>query len=287
MKSRIKKILCPIDFSESSIKAMECAAKLTRALDCSLTLWNIYEMTILEELASTNPILSGSSNKQDELSEILQDWCEEIKEEYNIPCGYLLASGTYSIADVLAQYTDGDNFDLLIASTNGHDMIHQFFFGANSYRIIQEVKCPIMFIPNDIGFIELKSVVFATDSMLIDSTLPLEIVDAINASFVSNYKTSSQGKEVEYVRFEKLIPINKSNRVIHYEEIIQPNDVVSNQQKVIEKNADLVVVSAMNTTWFEELFLKILRKDTTEGAKVKVPILIFNRIQSHLKEEMA
>lgn len=284
MKSRIKKILCPIDFSESSIKAMEYAAMLSKELECSLTLWNIYEMTILDERSFAKSLTTNSTNRQDELSVILQDWCEEIKEDYAIPCGYVVSPNSYSVKEVLALYTDGENFDLIIAGTNENDTIYEFFFSTNSYRIIQEINCPIMFIPNNKEFNELKSVVFASDNKSLDSTWPLKIAEAINASFFSPFRGITNSKSEEYVSFETVDSPTKNNLKVFGQKIVKPIKANYNQQQIIEKNADLVIVSAKNTFWFEELFLKLLRKYATDG--IKLPILVFNRTRNRVEEQL-
>jgi nucleotide-binding universal stress UspA family protein len=281
VESILKKILCPIDFSASSINAMECAAKLSKELNCSLTLWNVCELPILDEMATKNRMLGTINKNQNELSEILQDWCEEIKEEFGVSCGYLVRSGKESVEEILKQYTDGENFDLIITGTNGTDNMYQFFFGTNSYRIIEKVKCPVMIISKDYSIKEIKSVVFATDYATVDTTFAKGLVERINTTIASLIKNESINRLEGTKTFEgKKQNFSKMDKAVHFEQINHANKLEELLQIMVHNNADLVIVSANCSSWFKELYRKSILKKAMDG--IRVPVLVFHKTEEEV-----
>ena len=245
MKSKLNKILCPIDFSAAYINAMDYTAKLSKQLGASLTLWNMCEIPIIDEIDSNTDSPNLIGKKQQELVEIVQDWCEEIKEEYAIPCGYFGVSNTDNLKHKLARYTDGENFDLIIAGTNGLNNMYQFFFGANGFNIVKEAKCPVIIIPEGYPSKKIDSIVFATDYSLKDAQLAkglVRIFDA-NITFLRLRKKENEISKETFQTFKKLIEeeVGK-DYLIDFERLVH-NEIDGVVEKMIEKDADMVVLS--------------------------------------------
>ncbi|MFT6167723.1 MAG: nucleotide-binding universal stress UspA family protein [Vicingaceae bacterium] len=285
MQSKIKKILCPIDFTDASTNAMEYAAKLSKELDASLTLWNMCEIPIMDEISSTNHQPNAIDRKQNELSEILQDWCEEIKEEYAVSCGYFVGTSIDNLEKTLAHYTDGGNFDLIATGTNGIDNMYQLFFGTNSYRIMREVKCPVIIIPEGYSFKKMKSVVFATDYSLDDAKFAKSVINLFEAkiTFLHLSKNDNEiGQEV-LNSFETLFEDEiDSHKKVSFERVVCEYKLDGLVQKMIEKEADMVIMSTKHRSWFEELFHKSFTKKVLEG--IQIPALVFHHNNSGEEE---
>lgn len=277
MKNKIKKILCPIDFNAASTNAMDYAAKLSKELNASLTLWNMCEIPIIDEMASSN--LSKSINrKKKELADIMLDWCTEIKEEYAITCGYFVDAGIENLERTLARYTNGKNFDLIVAGTNGTDNMYQFFFGTNSYRIIKEVKCPVMIVPENYTFKKLNSVVFATDYNLDDAKLAKVLAQTFNLSitFVHLSKKESDMSKTVYQSFKNLFEEELDHDFrVRFEWLFEEDKLDGLVEKMIEKEADMVILSTNHKKWFEDLFHKSFTKQVLDG--IQIPTLVFHQ----------
>lgn len=278
MKNKIKKILCPIDFTAASDNAMEYAAKLSKELNASLTLWNMCEIPIMDEIASQDKLPNSIQRKQKELSEILQDWCKEIKEEYAIPCGYFVGTGIENLEKTLAHYTDGENFDLMIAGTNGIDNMYQFFFGTNSYRIIKEVECPVMIIPEGYIFKKVDNIVFATDYSISDAKLAKGLIRTFdsNITFLHLSKEDSEiSKEVFRVFKDMFEDEADLNYRFQFERLVYFDILDGLVEKMIEKKADMVIMSTQHRNWFEDLFHKSFTKKVIDG--IQIPALVFHQ----------
>ena len=278
MQSKIKKILCPIDFTDASTNAMDYAAKLSKELDASLTLWNMFEIPIMDEISATNYLPNTIDRKQNELSEILQDWCEEIKEEYAVSCGYFVGTSIDNLEKTLAHYTDGGNFDLIVTGTNGVDNMYQLFFGTNSYRIMREVKCPVIIIPEGYSFKKMKSVVFATDYSLNDAEFAKGVINSFDAKITFLHLSANENETSQEVfhSFRSLFEEElDANNLFSFDRVVYNNKLDGLVEKMIEKEADMVIMSTKNRGWFEELFHESFTKKVLEG--IQIPALVFHQ----------
>lgn len=238
----------------------------------------MYELPIIHEMPSKSNFPNAIGRKQKELSEILQDWCEEIKEEYAIPCGYFVGTSIESLEKTLAHYTDGKNFDLMIAGTNGIDNMHQFFFGTNSYRIIKEVECPVMIIPEGYSFKKVDNIVFATDYSLSDAKLAKGLIRTFDSkiTFLHLSKKESETSKEVFRAFKDLFEDEADlNYRFHFERLVYSDKLDGLVEKMIEKEADMVIMSTHHRNWFEDLFHKSFTRKVLDG--IQIPALVFHQ----------
>jgi nucleotide-binding universal stress UspA family protein len=281
MISNIKKILCPIDFTEASINAIEYAANLCKKLDASLTIWNMYEIPIMDVIDSKKIPSHHANGKQKQLSEILQDWCEEIKKEFDVPCGYFVSSNSNNLEKTLSHYTNGENFDLIIAGTNGIDTMYQFFFGTTSYRIIREVKCPVIIIPEGYTYKKMNSVVFATDYSLEDAKSAKGLIQIFDSkiTFIHLSKKDTKMSEEVFRSFKNLFEDELGNNyLVHFEHLVYKEKLDSLVESLIEKEADMIILSTEHRNWFEDLLHKSFTKKVLESTQI--PALVFHQKKS-------
>jgi len=279
MKNRIKKIVCPIDFSDVANNAMEFAAQLSHQLNASLTLWNMRELPIVDEITTQSKLPNAIDKRQKELSNILQDWCEEIKTEYDIPCGYSIGSGVNTMEETLAHYIDGENFDLIVVGTNGVDDIYQFFFGTNSYRIMNSVECPVMVVPEGYKFKEISSVLFATNYSSGDAKLAQDLMNTfnINISFVHISKKAGLISNEVYRAFKNIFEekFEGEHQTVKFKRLIEKDKLDGLIELMIEEEAELVILSTKHRNWLEEFFHKSFTKQVLGG--IQIPALILHQ----------
>lgn len=279
MKNRIKRILCPIDFSDAANNAMEYAAQLAQELNASLTLWNMREIPIMDEIATRSILPIALKKKEQELTEILKDWCEEIKNEYGIPCGYSIGTGIDNLEKTLAHYIDGENFDLIIAGTNGVDDMYQFFFGTNSYRIMKNVQCPVMVIPGDYSFKKINAVVFATDYTSADANIARDLVNSFHpdVTFVHFDKNSSSSNDTAFQSFKRIFQekLYDENSSFKYKLINSEDKLNGLVELLTAEETDLVILSTEYRNWIDDLFHNSFTKKVLGG--IQIPAMVFHQ----------
>ena len=161
----MKKILCPIDFSEVSLNALEFAVVIGEKEESDLTLLNIFTRSDYNKILNSEHV----EEEYEQLLEIAETKLAAIsttvmKGSQNKglqSCNYLLKSG--KIVDVLSQIADEQKFDLIVMGTTGHSAYERKYLGGKAEKIIEHTHCSVLCIPENLSFHGIERIVYATD----------------------------------------------------------------------------------------------------------------------------
>lgn len=125
-----KKILCPIDFSDTSRAALDYADRLSKKLDAKLIVVHAFKRPATWDLeGQTEP----SSNEVREQMGALQ--CEVAIEKI------MHAGPPGPVICWLAQEND---CDLIVMGTHGHTGLKHLLFGSTAEYVLQHARCPVL-----------------------------------------------------------------------------------------------------------------------------------------------
>lgn len=174
------KILCPIDFSEYSLNALEYAANLLQIRKGNLTLLHIFtEDDFSNSLKNESPEKSFSSLKDHALRK-LRLLTENTVATFNINCNYNLTIG--GIDKSIANYAEINGFDYIVMGTLGNGYNKETIIGSRTMRTVAEAKTPVITVPIQSSFNKLDSVVYASDYSDLDKLTMQKLV-----SFIYNF----------------------------------------------------------------------------------------------------
>ena len=74
-----------------------------------------------------------------------------------------ILNGTGNLEDTVQEMLKEKNIDLIVMGAKSADVLSHLFTGSETNHMIDEVKCPILFVPEDYWFHPFKTIVFATD----------------------------------------------------------------------------------------------------------------------------
>ncbi|MES2591799.1 MAG: universal stress protein [Bacteroidota bacterium] len=140
---KIEKILIPIDFSETSMLAIEHAAHTAQLFQAELILlhvvekhWEKFSIVVPEMRINPPDDIINAIEKR------LEDVAVNIRSEYGIKSMCITASGTIftEIISVSQEY----NVDLIIMGTHGASGFAEFFVGSNAYKVVTSAECPVI-----------------------------------------------------------------------------------------------------------------------------------------------
>ena len=161
----MNRILCPIDFSEVSLNALEFAVAIGEKKNSNLTLLNIFTPK------DFNTILGSEHVKEefDKLLDIAESKLKAISKEILriskkkglLSCDYKLKSG--KIVDVLSELVNEGNCQLIVIGTTGHSAYERKYLGGKAQNIIQHTQCSVLCVPENHNFHGIKKMVYATD----------------------------------------------------------------------------------------------------------------------------
>lgn len=162
----MKKVLVPVDFSDTSINAAVYAAKmLTGVYGINMLLYHVYEKP---------EHVTASEQELKKLKTTLSD-IGIVKME-------LLGEEGHDFTGCLERFAREHKTDMIIMGITGRNKIEQTLIGSNTLKVINKNLCPVLIVPPGAKFNKLKNIVLASD--FIHSPSP-----AI-AGFIKNFLSS-------------------------------------------------------------------------------------------------
>ncbi len=145
----IRKILVPIDFSDTSLIALEYATQMAKLYKAGLTLVHVFEgLTYSIDLPVTVAFLKGSPESKNILEEQLAGIALKVHNETGVIVNTILVGGKAHIQiNALAKEKQ---IDLIIMGTHGASGVQEFFLGSNAYRVVSQAHCPVLTVQNSI-----------------------------------------------------------------------------------------------------------------------------------------
>ena len=165
----MKKILCPVDFSNASKSGVEYAGNLAASLMAHLTLLYV-RPTIWPEAIQLRQEAEIST---EEITGRLTLLSDQVEKEFGVTCGIHVAATTHVVEKSIAEHAS--NYDLIITGTNGADDFYQLAFGSHSFHVVQQAMCPVLIIPDGCSYEPIRQLVYAYDP----ETNPIFLVDQL------------------------------------------------------------------------------------------------------------
>jgi len=138
MAKFFKKILCPVDFDENSMAALDYACRLAAENDAALYVLHAIFIPVTSPslpLEQYPPVTEGPARMQ--LEKVARDHLHG-KVRYEI----LARSG--GPADVVIKAAEDVDADLIVMATHGRTGITRLFLGSVAEKVVRESKRPVL-----------------------------------------------------------------------------------------------------------------------------------------------
>ena len=269
----MKKILCPTDFSDTAQNAIAYAAKFTKASNAMLTLLNV-------QAANSPAFASEKELLLNAVTERLEELSKEVRQFFKISCEAEIVQSPSLLSETIAQRAD--DFDLIIMGTHGVASLMEFFTGSNTYHAIRKSRIPVMLIPPDCSFSEIKSVVYAYN-YLEERKLPLKqlqqwinalqcelTVLQVNEEAISQ-DAADEMKELQFIITEQW----KSEGIEMNFDAIRSSDIAPSIHSYIQRNEkDVLALCTTHRNFILQFFHKSVIKVISEIASY--PVMVFH-----------
>jgi nucleotide-binding universal stress UspA family protein len=173
-------IIVPVDFSKTSLNAAHFAARmLVGQYDVTLVLYHVFddekkEASVMQELRNLKDSLVDESI---------------VKIETVAECG----SDFIDCLDRKVRYLDAE---LVVMAITERSKLEQVISGSNSLRMIERNLCPILVIPHDAQYNEIKNVALASDFKDVQNSIPLVPVKRVLGIFRANLHIVNINSEI-------------------------------------------------------------------------------------------
>lgn len=144
----LKKIICPVDFSEPSDAALKSAVELAEQYSASIILVHaINEIdptpspsyTLTHHIMDQIPQIMGqmTENAHKAMQDLIKNHVEErIPSEHRVVIG--------DPAEIIVELAENEAADLIVMSTHGRSGIKGLFFGSVAEKVVRSAACPVL-----------------------------------------------------------------------------------------------------------------------------------------------
>lgn len=272
----MKKIMCPIDFSESSLNALNYAVQVARQFNSKLILFHAIFIPS-QELEENLLMPIDLEARKEEVERRLEEISKGIQlKESDIPVAFYLKFGTpeNEILDIIKE----QQIDMVIMGTKGAEGFIKLF-GTVSSAIALKASCPVLIIPEKFHFKKINHIVYATDvhgneHYLIKYIISLAKLFNAHISYLNIQKKNHEG--IDEIIGYGLNMINKSDYQKMSFHVLENENILKGINSFAQNhNADMIVMSANERNALQRLFLKSNTKE--EVFQAQVPLLALHK----------
>jgi nucleotide-binding universal stress UspA family protein len=158
----IKKILIPLDFSETSMLALEHATNLAKIEDSKVILIHVLKSG---SYSNVLPSITGEGVGvvlRDEISSKMNEIGNKFKAETGVDYEIVLAEG--NVASQVVDTAHELEVDLIMMGTHGVSGFQEFFMGSNAYRVFTAAMCPVLTVQSHAKSLGAKKIMLPLDS---------------------------------------------------------------------------------------------------------------------------
>jgi nucleotide-binding universal stress UspA family protein len=272
----MKRILCPTDFTKTADNAIVYAAKLAHTINAGITLINVQVLTelTLEQAAWGREMnIQAATTRLEELS-------EEVTKVFKVPCGFEVESSNFELSKVVGSRALG--YDLIVMGTQGTHSLANFFWGTHTYQVIRDTFVPVLLVPEETGYSEIKHIAYAFDYKSFNQ-LPMGQVIKLGRSLGSEITvlqavegTYSHAVEEELKHIQQQVKdfYSESESIIHFETIYTDELAIGINSYMVRNKPDLLALCAVHHSFIQRMFHKSLIK--TISGIASYPVFVFH-----------
>ncbi len=140
LKPALKRILVPVDFSESSGLSILYAGELARAYGATLDLLHVIEDAVMPHVYGIEPIAIDLPEIETQTRQALQDLVAAagsvaVPVEAHVALGYAQSE--------IKDFADKHDTDLIVIATHGRTGMKRLFMGSVTEQVMRSVHCPV------------------------------------------------------------------------------------------------------------------------------------------------
>lgn len=253
-------VIVPIDFSPTSRNAAEYAVQLlTGHYGVNMILYHIYDRAAQEK----------------EAKEKLEQLSVELREKGVVKTETMARQGSDFIdeLDKLARHRVAD---LVIMGITDRSAIGQSLQGSNALKMVERSICPVLIVPTDANFREVKNVLLTSDFINVKDSTPSVPIKKILKTFRPNLHVLnvdsahyvSLTEEYQKEKSDLIQMFGEYNPEFYFMGLHNVEEAI--HQFAEDKKVDLIIVIHKEQNIFSKLFIKSHTKNLAYQSAIPV-----------------
>jgi nucleotide-binding universal stress UspA family protein len=258
-------ILCPTDFSECSLNAIEYASKLGEKYQADLILFHVLNQA---DYLKLSPLDTSGANQINFITEKLTNLKEAVSRE-SIPKGLKSCQIDHRKGKIVKATLDYSNLikaDMIVLGTEGINDLRENIIGSRASRIVESADVDVLVVPRRVFFKAPKKLVYASDYLEEDKLVIQKIVQIAQFydSEIDLVHVSSSQKAIDKLlhmtmveEIEPFIAYDKVNFVLKS----YRNDLALGIENYLNvSKGDILFTLSKKRNFFEQIFTNSISK---------------------------
>jgi nucleotide-binding universal stress UspA family protein len=258
-------ILCPIDFSECALNALEYAAKIGEKYKAKLIVFHVLNKQDYQQIAPLD--LDGTFQKEfvEQKLKSLQD--AVLKE--SLPkglqsCEVVLSEG--AIVQTTIAFSQKINANLIVVGTEGMNEFREQVFGSRSSKMVMQTDRDILVVPRKAFFKRPRKLVYASDYVEEDKAAIKKVVEFAKFfdSEIDIVHVSSRSRVIDKALHKTMVEEIKpsvSYDLVNYVLKSFRDDLALGLENYLQlAKGDMLVTLSKKKDFFDQLFSKNLSR---------------------------
>lgn len=239
-------VIVPVDFSEISLNAARYAVQLLNGhYGVNMVLHHVYE----------------KASQAEEANAKLEQLKSRLRDSGIVKIEILAEEGSDFISE-LEKLARHRHADLIIMGITGRSPIGQSLIGSNTLKMVEYKICPVLIIPAEAAFHDVKNVLLTSDFKDVNSSTPSIPIKKVLAPFHPNlhimnvdsqhYVALTEEYQAEKGRMQEIF--KEYNPEFYFLGLQDVDDAIN--QFAEDKKVDFIIIIHKEQTIFSKLFIK-------------------------------
>lgn len=286
----MKKLLIPTDFSTNAAKAIKFAMRLAHNNpNVQLVFFHATDTEVPARAPSRlsaeiveNDIATGLEKLKKEIHTHFKEL--DIKEN-EINSEILVVHGSFK--DNIKYEVQKLGIALIVMGTCGASGLKKFFFGSNTVNVMERVNCPVLAIPDNYKFHQVKNIAYAADFLTIEEGLDkvVDLAKLFNVPLNIFHIDTVLPHRLDSHSFDKAHFIDHLQHKFDYEQISlefremseeDSDDAIEGiQAYVAQKHPSILAMATYDRIWIEKLINPSITKEIM--FQTEIPMFAFKK----------
>jgi nucleotide-binding universal stress UspA family protein len=258
-------ILCPIDFSDCALNALEYASKIGEKHQAKLIIFHVLNKQDYQKLAPLD--LNGTYQEEfvkNKLASLQAAVAQESLSKGLLTCEVMISEGP--IVQKTLEFSEKINANLIVVGTEGMNDFKEQVFGSRSSRLVLQSDRDILVVPRKVFFKRPRKLVYASDYVEEDKLAIQKVVEFATffSSEIDIVHVSSRNRIIDKTlhksMLEELQPFVKYE-VVNYVLKSFRDDIALGLENYLQlAKGDMLVTLSKKKDFFDQLFSKNLSR---------------------------
>jgi nucleotide-binding universal stress UspA family protein len=286
MNFEIKKILVPVDFSETSEMAMFEAIGLAILLKADIFLLHVmeYNMHFYSTIPEMQLVLPATTVIERSIITKMENIQKLIEQKYNIKPEIYVASGNIYVE--ILDFSKKKEIDLIVMGTHGASGIKELFIGTNAQRVVTLSEVPVLTMRKKISDPHLTNILIPIDNSIHSREkvqLAMTFANLFKAKIhIIGFPDSTDEQDINKfnIKIESVEKIIKLSELSYVSTIIHGSNLADAAIDYASKNnCDLIVINTGHESKLTGIFMGVFAQQIVNHSEV--PVLSFKHSHGH------